>query len=138
MLMLFGGRDPDVRVVEAHGVFQQLPRGEPGVIPRVLHELSSVGCAMMLDYLQRHRECARTVPYRTTLLLSIWGVWESARLSTRGKYSAQSGADKGSLAAKTRRHIKIASRGAMTPCLQHTSMLGWASTKRLVPFKPAM
>jgi hypothetical protein len=54
--MLCGDRDPDVRLVEAYAVFQQLPRGEFGVIPGVPHELSPVGCAMMLDYLQRHRD----------------------------------------------------------------------------------
>jgi pimeloyl-ACP methyl ester carboxylesterase len=56
MLMMFGDRDPDVRLVEAYEVLQQLPRGEFGVIPGVKHELSLVGCGMMLDYLQRHRE----------------------------------------------------------------------------------
>ncbi len=56
VLMMFGDRDPDVRLAEAYGVFQQLPNGEFGVIPGLQHELSPVGCAMMLDYLQRHRE----------------------------------------------------------------------------------
>jgi pimeloyl-ACP methyl ester carboxylesterase len=56
VLMMFGDRDPDVRMAEAYEVFQQLPRGELGVIPGLQHELSSVGCAMMLDYLQRHRK----------------------------------------------------------------------------------
>jgi pimeloyl-ACP methyl ester carboxylesterase len=53
MLMLFGDRDNSCRLSEAHALFQQLPHGEFGVIPGTPHQLSPIGCQMVLDYLLR-------------------------------------------------------------------------------------
>jgi pimeloyl-ACP methyl ester carboxylesterase len=56
MLMLCGDRDEYCRLSEAYELFQQVPRGEFGIIPGTPHQLSRVGCLMTLDYLQRHRD----------------------------------------------------------------------------------
>jgi len=56
MLMMLGDRDDTCRLSEAYELFQQLPRGEFGIIPGTPHQLSRVGCLMALDYLQRHRD----------------------------------------------------------------------------------
>jgi pimeloyl-ACP methyl ester carboxylesterase len=56
MLMLAGDQDPAVRLPEAYEVFQQVPQGEFGIVPGIRHQLSRIGCLMVLDYLQRHRD----------------------------------------------------------------------------------
>jgi hypothetical protein len=54
MLMLGGDRDPFFRLPEVYALFQRVPRGEFGVIPGKPHQLSPIGCQMVLDYLLRH------------------------------------------------------------------------------------
>lgn len=56
MLILTGDRDGSSSLDEALDLYGKLPEGELGIVPGTGHEVTNLGCGMMLDYLLRHAE----------------------------------------------------------------------------------
>lgn len=56
MLILVGDRDRSSSLDEALDLYRELPDGELGIVPGNGHEVTDIGCTMVLDYLLRHAE----------------------------------------------------------------------------------
>jgi pimeloyl-ACP methyl ester carboxylesterase len=55
-LFLVGDRDEFCPVELSAAAFRMLPRGEFGVLPHTTHAITAPACALMLDFLLRHRD----------------------------------------------------------------------------------
>lgn len=55
-LLLVGDRDEGSSLLDGFDLLQKLPQGELGIIPGSRHEVTELGCEMMLNYLLRHRD----------------------------------------------------------------------------------
>lgn len=56
MLILVGDRDRTCSLTDGVDLYRRLPRGELGIVPGACHEVTDLGCEIMIDYLRRHTE----------------------------------------------------------------------------------
>jgi pimeloyl-ACP methyl ester carboxylesterase len=56
MLIVVGDRDRSCSLADGVKLYQELPHGEFGIVPGACHEVTDLGCGMMLDYLVRHKD----------------------------------------------------------------------------------
>ena len=56
VLMLVGDRDKTCSLADGVSLYQRLPQGEIGIVPGTCHEVTRLGCEMMLHYLSRHTD----------------------------------------------------------------------------------
>ena len=54
MLILAGDRDRSCSLADGVELYRTLPCGEFGIIPGTCHEVTDLGCEMMINYLLRH------------------------------------------------------------------------------------
>lgn len=56
MMILVGDRDRSCSLEIGVDLYQKLPHGEFGIVPGACHEVTSLGCEMMVNYLLRHQD----------------------------------------------------------------------------------
>jgi pimeloyl-ACP methyl ester carboxylesterase len=54
-LILVGDRDEGSSLADGVGLYESLPQGEIGIVPGAFHEVTSMGCEIILNYLLRHK-----------------------------------------------------------------------------------